>query len=117
MKNQTNSKGPKYRVRYTAEFKHEICRKYLGGNFTKQELQDEYGVRGKSRLLTWLRELGYIRKNSSDSMGKTKSRRIKVNPSTTPLNDAQLQAEIYLRMIEMAEREYKIKIRKNYNTK
>lgn len=124
---------PKYRLRYTAEFKHQVCREYVSGQYSKSELQEKYGIKGKSRLLDWLNELGYsqyirenaikiMRKNRVLNLKKTKhiqqgsdSERIKNLEKA--LQDAQLKAAAYNKMIEIAEQEYKIKIRKNLNTK
>lgn len=127
--------GPKYRVRYTEEFKHQLCREYLSGNYTKTELQEKYGIKGKCRLLSWLRELGYmkyIRENEIKIMRHYKKKyRIKqakiskqserspeqIRDLENALWDAQLQVSAYSKMIEIAEQQYKIKIRKNLNTK
>jgi len=127
--------GPKYRNRYTEEFKHQLCREYLSGKYTKTELQEKYAIKGKSRLLSWLRELGYmeyIRENEIKIMKhykrkyKIKKTKISKQPERSPeqiehlenaLWDAQLQVAAYGKMIEIAEQEYKIKIRKNLSTK
>lgn len=118
----------KFRYRYAEEFKHQVCREYLSGLYNKTELQEKYGIKGKSRLLSWLHELGYteyIRENNIQIMKKYRSlKRQKPDEFTTQdeqlqnaLQDARLQAAAYLKMIELAEKQYKIKIRKNLNTK
>ena len=120
MENKKGSTVSKHRIRYREEFQHEVCLLYLTGRFTKAELQNKYGIRGKSRLFTWLKKFGYIAQNSIKSMSNNKA---SVNKSSqkkdikNELEDAQLKAEIYSKMIEIAEQEYKIKIRKNSDTK
>ena len=120
IKNQISS----FRPSYGTEFKHEVCRKYMCGRHTKTELQELYGIKGKSRLLTWLRTLGYENQVKEVVMKRTQMPRLKkpkeaANPQSLEeaLEDARLQAAMYAKMIEIAEREYKIKIRKNSNTK
>lgn len=118
----------KFRYRYAEEFKHQVCREYLSGRYNKTELQEKYGIKGKSRLLSWLHDLGYmeyIRENNIQIMKKSRSlKRQKLDefPSQdqhiqNALQDARLQAAAYLKMIELAEKQYKIRIRKNLNTK
>lgn len=117
------SRWQSFRPSYNEEFKHEICRKYLSGQFTKTELQEVHNIKGKSRLLTWLRTLGYIDQEKSAIMkrGIPKKQKSGNNKSKQSLEealeDAKLQAAMYARMIELAEEKYKIKIRKNSDTK
>ena len=125
MEETRNYTVPKYRVRYAEDFKHQICREFLSGNYTKEELQKKYAVKGKSRLLGWLRELGYISANSIQPMRKPRVKKPKkrkpvpedIKELENALQDAELKAEVYRKMIEIAEQQYKIKIRKNSNTK
>jgi len=126
MDNTTKSAGAaKYRVRYSEDFKHQICLKYLSGHFTKTQLAEQYGIKGKSRVLSWLRELGYISENSIHLMSRPKMSKPQTSDDVVKhirhledaLADAQLQAAIYHKMIEIAERDYQISIRKNLNTK
>ena len=126
MDNSTKSAGTgKYRVRYSDDFKHQICLKYLSGHYTKEGLQAEYGIKGKSRLLSWLRELGYISETGIQFMSPPKIAKPAASENVSEhirrleeaLIDAQLQAAIYHKMIEVAERDFQIKIRKNLDTK
>ncbi len=121
----------KFRIRYTVEFKHQVCREFLSGQYSKTELQEKYDIKGKARLLNWLRELGYmeyIRENSIQVARKYRVTKTKIlkrkefNSSQleglqNALQDAQLEAAAYRKMIELAEEQFKIKIRKNLNTK
>jgi transposase-like protein len=112
-----------FRPSYKEEFKHEICRKYLSGQYTKTELQQKYKIKGKSRLLTWLRTLGYVDKENNFIMKQKPPKKRKPAEKKSKqslesaLEDAKLQAAMYARMIELAEEKYKIKIRKNSDTK
>lgn len=126
MDNNTKGAGTtKFRVRYSEDFKHQICLKYLSGHYTKTALQEQYGIKGKSRLISWLRELGYISENGIQFMSTPKVMKLKTSENQSEhirhlenaLEDAQLQLAVYYKMIEIAERDYKIKIRKNFNTK
>ena len=82
-----------------------------------------YNIKGKSRLLTWLRTLGYVDKENNTIMKQKPPKKQKPAGSKSKqsleseLEDAKLQAAMYARMIELAEEKYKIKIRKNSDTK
>ncbi|OJW83172.1 MAG: hypothetical protein BGO69_18830 [Bacteroidetes bacterium 46-16] len=123
--NVKNAGTTKYRVRYTEDFKHQVCLKFLTGHYTKTALQNQYGIKGKSRLMSWLRELGYISETGIQFMSSPKVAKPRASENASEhirhledaLIDAQLQAAIYHKMIEIAERDYQIKIRKNLNTK
>lgn len=128
MDNSKKRVNHKFRYRYAEEFKHQVCREYLSGQYNKTELQEKYGIKGKSRLFSWLHDLGYseyIRENNIQIMKKYRSLKGQKSgefpsqdqPLQNALQDARLQAAAYLRMIELAEKQYKIKIRKNLNTK
>jgi hypothetical protein len=85
------------------------------------------------RSFSWLHELGYmeyIREKGIKIMRKyrKKPKKIKISEESSQsceqakdlenaLQDAELKAEAYCKMIEIAEKQYKIKIRKNLNTK
>lgn len=106
---------------YERSFKHEVCREYLRGGITKQELQFKYGIRGKTSILYWLRNLGYLdsitepmdieslknQKNDSEELKALKKR----------LAEAELKAEAYQRMIALAERKHNISILKKNDSK
>jgi len=46
-------------TQYSDEFKKMVCNIYLQGKKSKDEISREFGIRGKSSLLTWLRKSGY----------------------------------------------------------
>ena len=117
----------KYHVRYTESFKEQACRQFLTGHYSKDYIQRKYNIKGKSRLLTWLREYKYL---VPDKNGLTMPDINEPNPgiNNTPeqkkirelekaLQDAEMKAEAYWRMIRIAEEEFKIPIRKKSPTK
>jgi transposase len=120
--------------------RHEIIKEYLNGTQTKTEIwkkhtgqQQEHGT-----ILKWMRQLGYIVEEFS--IEKERKRAInypylsmsddKITPSKSPeelqqeilqlqkqLEVTQLKAEGYELMIEIAEKELNLPIRKKSNTK
>lgn len=105
---------------YSDEFKKMVCELYLKGNKTKEEIRKEFGIRGNSSLLYWLRQLGseepIVRPiPEMQFMAKSKN---SVNKSLEKENeDLKLQLEMYRRMISIAEKEFKIPIVKKSDTK
>ena len=115
----------KWHHQYTEAFKRQVCQDYVTGELTRNGVERRYSL-GKGRLTAWLQELGYEVKtkkylalppmNPSESIEQSP-------PAPGPrelkrqLEDALLLAETYRSMLEQAEQELKIDIRKKSSTK
>ncbi len=109
--------------RYSRKFKEQVCSEFLKGGITKADIERKYQV-GHGRVLYWLQECGYLAKDGSLTpkrilMGKNKpdssdtlSSAARIKQLEKALEQANLQAEAYRLMIEIAERELKIDIKK-----
>lgn len=121
---------------YSEQFKRQVIEEYLRTRGSKKELMVKYNIKFKGAIQTWMRQLGYIQ-----SQDKTASLEInrKINmaeefigsePESDKealvkrvkelerlLEDERLKSEAYNRMIELAEKELKISIRKKANTR
>ncbi|HEY8402185.1 MAG TPA: hypothetical protein VIK89_13040 [Cytophagaceae bacterium] len=116
----------KWQNQYTEEFKRHVCNDFLTGELTRREVEKKYNL-GNSRLSFWLKEFGYEVKKTSFVVFPTMANSLKedINPHDDKpskelkkqLEDALLLAESYKKMIEIAEQELKIDIRKKSNTK
>ncbi len=108
---------------YELSFKHQICQEYLRGGISKTELQNRYGIKGKTAVLNWLRQLGYLSGenkvcyNPAFLSKKSKTESAQLKAIKKELEDAQLKLEAYQRMITIAERKFKIDIEKKSDTK
>jgi transposase-like protein len=116
----------KWQSKYSEEFKRFICNEYLNGTLTRREIEVKYNI-GNSRITYWLREKGYdyvktrivplpSMKQPTNNLNKKDSKE-SVSELKKDLQEAQLLAETYRKMIEIAEREFKISIVKKSNTK
>lgn len=125
------------RTFYSIELKHQICKDHIENGLSLRECVDKYNLSSHSLVHDWLRKLGYIagmdRRPRSAYIGIENLQTLpdkfhkKGRPLTEEqqqiellkkeLEDAKLQAEGYRRMIELAEQELKISIRKKPNTK
>jgi transposase-like protein len=105
---------------FSEGFKRMVCEQYLNGSSNKEEISLEFGIKGKSSLLYWLRKFGYVKSNYKPTkelpfMAKSKKETSKSLEKEN--EDLKLQLEMYKRMISIAEKEFKISIVKKSDTK
>ena len=106
---------------YSQAFKLQVVEEVLKGKITKEQARRKYGLRGKSAVLNWMRKFGVSNYTEIPSSFEAMQEEEKSNKSALEkrvkeleraLEDAQLKAEGYSRMIDIVERELKISIRK-----
>ena len=119
----------KYAIRYSYEFKKRVCEEYLKGNYTKKEVWKKYTGNNEEHgsLLKWLRELGYVdykekvtfasimrkdKENKNLSSEDNQELKNRIKDLEKSLADAELKAFAYSTMIDVAEKELNISIRK-----
>ena len=121
---------------YSQELKHQICKDHIENGLRLRDCVKKYNLSCHSLVHDWLRQLGYVpgvdRRRRSAYIGienfkSLPDKQKKRQPLTQEqqqiellkkeLEDAKLLAEGYRRMIEIAESELKIPIRKKPNTK
>ena len=111
---------------YTETFKLQVIEEILSGQLTKEQARKKYQIKGKSGILNWMRKFGlsghktmpaYFASMKEDT-GLSKEDMLKrIRQLERQLEDAQIKAAGYSRMIDLAEEQLKIKIRKKSNTK
>jgi hypothetical protein len=121
------------RQMFDESFKRMVIEEYLATKCNKMDLLRKYNIRFKSAIQAWMKKLGYedihrIQRIKFDrslpltlSM-TTKSENIlelqkRVHELEQQLQDEKLRVEAYSRMIDKAEKELKISIKKKPNTK
>lgn len=118
---------------YDDSFRRKVVDEFLKGKLTKIELRRKYNIGGKSAILNWMRQLGYsdynpwpkrikFRVGSIDTpmapVDKSKLELEKENRELKrKLEDERLRSEAYLRIIEKAEEELKISLKKKFSSK
>ena len=119
-----------YQKKYSEEFKWQVVQEVLQGKLTKTEAKIKYGIKGKSAILQWMRKF------QGDSILSEKERVIllpmkeltaeqqriqelekELEKLRKQLEYAEIKAETFEKVIEIAERELKIDIRKKSGTK
>jgi hypothetical protein len=112
-----------------------IIEEWMGSGKKKRDIWEKYtGLpEEKGKLLVWMRQLGYdipkkwtsFKQLNSDAMAKSTSintvefleMQAKIKELEKALINSELRATAYETMIEIAEKELKINIRKKSNTK
>lgn len=126
---------------FTEEEKHQVIQELLTTKCTKQAIWTKYtGQEGEhGQLFRWMRELGYpldnnyrkstlvannfmARKKKIESDGEEdtfESLQLKnrIKELEKQLKEAEIKAIAFATMVEIAEKEFKISIRKKFNTK
>lgn len=121
MSNQPRTKPTKKYCFYSKEFKQKVCEEYMKGDKSKAEIKVQYGIKSStSILLDWLRKFGYIESGilpNSEFQFMAKPQEDSPKKLEKENEDLKLQLEMYKRMIEIAEKEFKISIVKKSDTK
>jgi len=124
-------------IAYSEAFKRNVIDEYLVSGLPKLIVQRKHGIKFKSAIVTWMKQLGYV-----DGYEKVSIFRLtnqlelakKYNPEQTPSNDAKalekrikelekqledekIRTEMLSRIIDIAETEFKVPIRKKSSTK
>lgn len=124
------------RTFFTNDERHAIIREYLSSNCTKESIWRKYsGKADHGALVRWIRELGYkdrglvsVKKTTFAPMSKHKQSRSeddfeilqlkkRIAELEKQLKDAEMKAIAFSTMVDIAEEEFKIPIRKKFNTK
>ena len=119
MKKTDIKKRPHPPTVFSDEFKIKIITEYLETDLTKREILDKYGIRSNSPIQKWMRKLGIIDPYAKkDYLGVTNFNRLKkVKELEKLLDEEKLKSEMFARVIEIAENDMKLPIRKKYDTK
>ena len=123
---------PNYQKRtqrdYTLTFKLNVVKEIEHGELTPLEAKNKYGIQGDSTIRNWLKKYGNLdwEYQTPSNMPKTPEQRILELEAKVKLLEKQkalLERENYIAdskaiifdmMIDIAEKEYKIDVRKNF---
>ena len=116
--------------------RHSIIQEYLNGDCSKEWIWRRYtGKTDHGHLLRWMRELGYSDKGAGLAKNQTFANMAKHKHTQTgndfemlqlkkriaelekQLKDAEMKVIAFSTMVDIAEEEFKIPIRKKFNTK
>lgn len=127
--------GLKRPYEFSLDERRMIVEEWLGSGKTKREIWEKYTGEPveKGRMVRWMRELGLdvpkkwtnvsasnsiiMAKSQKDSSVEILQMQAKIKELEKALINSELRATAYETMIEIAEKELKINIRKKSNTK
>lgn len=106
----------------------QIVREIESGKLSRREAEKKYGIKGHSTILKWLKDYGKgsccDKKKGHSKMGKVSEKRIDLKSSTNEIKALKEELEraraknVFLEtMIDIAEEEFDIKIRKKYGAR
>lgn len=128
-----NNKGYLKRTQkdYTLSFKLQVVQEIESGELKRTEACLKYGIQAKSTIREWLRKYGNFDWENQTAMTKSKTpeqRILELEAKVKLLEKQKARAEhlaeradkkviIFDMLVDMAEKEYDIQIRKNYTPK
>lgn len=139
---ECNTLVQKHSSEFSDSEKHQIIQEYLRSSQTKRDIWEKYTGQTEEHgiLLKWMRKLGYIESNSSRKSNFTSGQsrimpkgkanteqssesfemlqlKKRIAELESQLKDAELKAIAFSTMVDIAEKEFNIPIRKKHNTK
>lgn len=109
------------RQTFSRELKHQICGLVISGEMSMQQARNHFNVKGNSSILQWMRKFGYVDSEQpmSDSSKKEDEATLKarIKALEAQLKEEKLKTELLDTMIDLAEDQLNINIRKKSGTK
>ncbi len=109
-------------IRYSESFKWQVVQEVITGKFTKEEARKIYGIRSNCAILYWMRKYsGNTSYRTCQKLGtfaamphdrELQELRDKVSSLEQELCVANQRADLWQRMIEVAEKNLNIDIKK-----
>lgn len=106
---------------YSDGFKRKVVNEVLSGEICKEEARRKYGIGGSSTVLKWIRKFeGSIPKNLFMSEKKEQTvdqLKLEIEQLKRQLEYEKLKSATFDKLIDIAEEEFKIPIRKKPGAK
>jgi len=103
----------------TDTFKRMVVKEVLNGHLSKAEAKRKYGLKGSSQVINWIRKFGDDKINESMDYSKSDKESLlkRIKELERQLEDEQIRSYGYSKMIDIAEDQLNISIRKKPGTK
>lgn len=110
---------------YTEEFKWRVVQKVLNGKLTKEHAKEFYGIKSNCAILYWMRKFsgqdnyrqGGVPFGETKAMKENKEKQAleqRIRELEKQLQREQLRADLWQKMVEIAEEHLNIDIKKKY---
>lgn len=117
----------KEKRKYSETFKWEVVKSVLKGKYTKEEARRIYGIKSNSAILYWIREFTGIknyRQPSEFEVSKNKQKEItakeqlnRIEELEAELRKEKQRSELWKKMVEIAEEDLGVEIKKKFGAK
>jgi len=109
---------------YPEELKLEVISKVQSNQITQAEAMRQYDIRGHSTILKWIKKYGYLQEEeltrSKEMKNKQEEQANRIRKleklladKELELSDVKLKSKILEKIIDLAEQDMNIKIKKN----
>ncbi len=113
---------------YSEEFKWRVVQEVISGRFTKEEARKYYGIQSNCAILYWMRQYSGIKdyRRGDLAMHELKLLQVmkeedqyqkRIKELEEALEHERVRADLWQKMVEIAEEDYKIDIRKKSGAK
>jgi len=113
---------------YSEEFKWRVVQEVLSGKFTKEEARKVYGIKSNCAILYWMRQFSgndnyraggepLIEKSTVTGMKELNKNAQRIKELEEELNRERIRADLWQKMVELAENQFNIDIRKKFGAK
>lgn len=106
---------------YSEEFKLKVVHEVLGGEITKEGCREKYGIKGHSTVLKWIRKFDLSKESllvdQKEEISQSTELKAQIRLLKQELTYEKLKSEALSEMIDIAEEELKISIRKKSGAK
>ena len=113
---------------YSEEFKWRVVQEVLKGKFTKEEARKVYGIKSNCAILYWMRQFSGIEdyrsggkplleKSTIAVMKQLNKNEQRIKELEEELKRERLRADLWQKMVELAEDQLDIDIRKKFGAK
>ena len=113
---------------YSEEFKWRVVEQVLSAKYTKEAARKAYGIDSNCAILYWMRQYSGIedyRSGGEPSLEATSIQEMKdmneykqrIEELEADLNRERTRADLWQKMVELAEEQLNIEIRKKYGAK
>ena len=104
--------------KYSEAFKRAVVKEFEEGSFSKDFIQDKYGLGGNSVLLNWCRKYGKFDYPIGKPTGRPmKDPQQRIKELEAKLKESELKVKVYEKLIEVTNRELNTDIIKKIEAK
>jgi hypothetical protein len=105
--------------KYNEAFKRAVVKEFEEGTFSKDFIQDKYGLGGNSVLLNWCRKDGKFAYPKNNTIGRPMKDPLqqRIKELEEKLKASELKVKVYEKLIEVTNRELNVDVVKKIEAK